>query len=156
MKTLRFVGSSEQSTHRGVRRSGLLDAIQGQMIKVFLGQDPRMQARGGQSAVDDRGRHPPRGLPSGVLRADETMNEETGRFNGELFSDVFADRNQIVPALSAGERFRFVAMVDARQFRWRDGTPATNLIEAWEQPPDHYQSTYSLRKTRQSCGGTFT
>ena len=76
------------------------------------------------------------------------MNEETGRFNGELFTEVFADLDQIVPALAAGARFRFVAMVDTRQFGWCDGTPATNPIEVWEQPPDHYQSTYCLRKIR--------
>ena len=66
---------------------------------------------------------------AGVLRADVTMDEETGRFDVELLADVFADLNQIVSALAASARFRFVAMVDARQFR-RQGIAATAFVRA--------------------------
>jgi hypothetical protein len=44
------------------------------------------------------------------------MDEETGRFDVELFADVFADLDQITAAVAAGAGFRFVAMFDARQF----------------------------------------
>ena len=48
------------------------------------------------------------------------MYKETRRFDMalghpvELFADVFADLSQIISALAAGTRFRFVAMFDAR------------------------------------------
>lgn len=43
------------------------------------------------------------------------MDEETRRFDVELFADVFADLTRSLPPPQA--RFRFVAMVNARQFR---------------------------------------
>ena len=58
------------------------------------------------------------------------MNEEAGWFDVELFADVFADFNQIMPALAAGARFRFVAMVDARQVR-RQGITTAAFVRTW-------------------------
>ena len=64
-----------------------------------------MEPRGGQSAVDDRGRHRRGGDgfagAAGVLRAKVAMDEEPGRFDIELFADVFADLDQVVSALAA-------------------------------------------------------
>ena len=103
------------------------------MIKVFLNQDPRMQARCGQSAVDDRCRHWRGGDgftgAAGILRADVTMDEETRRFDVELFADVFSDLDQIAPALATGARFRFVAMLNARQL-WRQGIATAAFVRA--------------------------
>ena len=43
------------------------------------------------------------------------MHEEAGGFDIQLFADVFTDLDQILAALAAGARFRFMPMLDARQ-----------------------------------------
>ena len=97
----------------------LFDAIQGQMIEIFLDQDPGMKPWGSQSAVDDRGRHRRGGdgfaAAAGILRADVANHKEAGRFNVELFADVLADLDQIRLALPAGAGFRFMPNLDAFQ-----------------------------------------
>ncbi len=102
-------------------RADLLDPIQRQMIQVFLDQDPRMQAGSGQSTIDerggDRGRADGFAVTAGILRANMAMNEEAGRLDIQLLADVFADLDQIAPALSAGTRGRLVPVFDARQLR---------------------------------------
>ena len=55
---------------------------------------------------------------AGVLRADVTVHKETRGFDMalghpvELFADVLADFGQIIPALAAGARCRFVVMFE--------------------------------------------
>jgi len=45
------------------------------------------------------------------------MDEEFGRDDVELLGDVLADLDQILPALTTGARFGFVAMLDALEVR---------------------------------------
>jgi len=101
----------------------LLDAIQGQMIQIFLDQDPRMETWRSQTTIDDGSRHRrgDDGLAgaAGILRTNMAMDKETGRLNVKLFADVFTDLDQIVATFATGAGFRFVPMFNARQFRWQ-------------------------------------
>jgi hypothetical protein len=47
-----------------------------------------------------------------VLRANMPMNEEPGRFDVQLFSDVLADLDQVLTALPALAGRRFVPVFD--------------------------------------------
>jgi hypothetical protein len=53
--------------------------------------------------------------PTSILRADLAVDEELGRFNIQLFGDVFANLGQFPATLVTGARFRLVPMLDARQ-----------------------------------------
>ncbi len=52
---------------------------------------------------------------TGILRADVTMNEEAGRFDIQLLTDVLTNLDQLAAASAAGAGRRFVMMLDARQ-----------------------------------------
>ena len=97
----------------------LLQPVQRQVIQVFADEHPDVQAHGRHAAVDhgrrDRRRRHRLAGTAGVLRTDVTMDEESGRFDIELFADVFTDLDQIAAALAAGAGFRFVMVLDARQ-----------------------------------------
>ena len=88
------------------------------MIQIFADEDPSVQTHGGEAAVDDRrwNRRCSDGLAgsAGVLRTDMTMHKETGGFDVELFTHVFADLSEFMSALAAGARFRFMAMFNTR------------------------------------------
>ena len=104
------------------------------MIEVFLDEDPGMQPRGGQAAVDEGGwhgggTHRLTGA-AGVLRANVAMHEKARRLHVELLADVLADLDQVAPALGTGARGRFVAVLDARQLR-RQGLAPGGLGPAW-------------------------
>ena len=90
------------------------------MIQIFLDQDPGMQARRRQAAVDarrgNRGRRDGFAVAAGILRTNVAMYKKASRFNIELFADVFADLDEIAPTVAAGAGFRFVPVFDARQF----------------------------------------
>ena len=58
------------------------------------------------------------------------MDEETGRLDIELLADVFADLDEVAAAVPAGAGFRFVAMLNARQFR-RQGITAGTFVLTW-------------------------
>lgn len=99
----------------------LLDAIERQMIQIFLDQNPGMQPRSRQTSVDRTGRHGGGGdsfaTPTGVLGTDVAMDKESGGLHVQLFADVFANLHQPGTACSARTGGRFVAMLDPRQRR---------------------------------------
>jgi hypothetical protein len=104
-------------------RCDLLDPVQRQMVEVLANGDPGKQADGGQTAVNHRRRNRRRryrlARTARVLRADVAMHEEARRFHVQLFADVLADLDQVGAALAALARFRLMAVLDARQFRWQ-------------------------------------
>ena len=80
-------------------------------------------ATGAAVMVSQVRQDPPGGLPSGVLRTNMAMGEETGRFDVQLLTDVFTDLDQITATVTADTGFRFVVMLNAGQFR-RQGIPS--------------------------------
>ena len=72
-----------------------------------------------------------------------TVHKETGGFDMalghpvELFADVLADLSQIISALAAGTRCRFVAMFNARQVLGEWLTTGTRAWCAWRRFDDH-------------------
>jgi hypothetical protein len=97
------------------------------MIQVFTDQYPRQQAHGGHATVDDGGRNRRGGdgftVTASILRTDVAMDKELGGLDIELFSNVFADFNQVLAALTTLAGRRFVAVLNARQMR-RQGLTA--------------------------------
>ena len=101
------------------------------MVQIFADEYPDVQSHGGEAAINycrrNRRRRHRLAATAGVLRTDVTrgwpraMYKETRRFDMalghpvELLTHVLADLSQIITALVAGARFRFVAMFDARQ-----------------------------------------
>jgi hypothetical protein len=76
-----------------------------------------MQAWSGQPPVNDGGRHRCSGNgfagATGILRANVTMDEETGRLDVQLFADVFADLDEITATGTTGAGFWLVTMFNA-------------------------------------------
>lgn len=113
------VGQRGTRNRHPLPAADLLDPVQRQMIQEFLHGHPRMQTRCAQAAVDHRcgnrlGRDGVAGT-AGVLGADVPMHEETCRLDIELFGNIFADLDQILAALAAGARSRFMPVFDSRQ-----------------------------------------
>ena len=59
------------------------------------------------------------------------MHEEVGRLDVQLFADVLADLDQILPAFVAGASFRFVPVFDARQMLGQRLTTGTQTRRSW-------------------------
>ena len=58
-------------------------------------------------------------VTASILRTDVTVDKELGGLDIELFSDVFADLDQVLAALTTLAGLRFVAVFNARQMRWQ-------------------------------------
>ena len=89
------------------------------MIQVLVGYHPGKQARCGHAAIDHSGWN---GLGCSrfaafacVLRANVTMNKESGRFYIELSGHVFTHFNQIAATLTALTGLWFMAMFNTGQ-----------------------------------------
>lgn len=89
------------------------------MIQELADQDPHQESRRRQPALNDSrrdrcGRDGFAGF-TGVLRADMPVDKEPGRLDVQLFSDVFADLDQVLTALSALAGFGLVPVFDTRE-----------------------------------------
>ena len=56
---------------------------------------------------------------AGILRTDMAVHKETGRLHVQLLADVLANLDQVRAAMTALATLGFVAVLDARQFRWQ-------------------------------------
>ena len=75
------------------------------MISELADHNPGQKTRGGHAAFDQRrgcGRRRDRfAMTAGVLRTDMTVDREPGRFDIQLFGDVFANLHQSLATLTA-------------------------------------------------------
>ena len=142
MERAAFQQQFDQPIHQGLQRhpgtpypfrqgrTGQNDAVTGgdlfqtverEMIQVFTDQYPRQQAHCGHATVDDSGRNRRGGdgfaVTASILRTDVTVDKELGGLDIELFSDVFADLDQVLAALTTVAGLRLVAVFNARQMR---------------------------------------
>jgi hypothetical protein len=115
----------------------LLDAIQRQMIQIFLNHDPGMQARRCQATVDDgsgsRSGSDSFASAASVLRTDVAMYKEACRFDIKLLTDVLGNLHQTVTAFRAAARLRFVPMLDAWQISRQGFTTGRFGFAAWRR-----------------------
>lgn len=86
---------SGASRNDSVTGGDLLEAVEREMIQVFTDQHPNQQNRVGHAAVDDGGRNRRSRdgftVAASILRTDVAVDKELGRFDIQLFGDVFAD-----------------------------------------------------------------
>ena len=75
------------------------------MISELADHHPSQKPRGGHAAFDqrrgDRRRSDRFAMMAGVLRTDMTVDREPGRFDIQLFGDVFANLHQSLATLTA-------------------------------------------------------
>ena len=110
----------------------LLQPVEREMIQVFTDQYPRQQAHGGHATIDDGGRNRRGGdgftVTASILRTDVAVDKELGGFDIELFSDVFANFNQVLAALTTLAGLRLVAVFTTRQMRWQGLTTRAGTL----------------------------
>jgi hypothetical protein len=104
-----------------VTGGNLFQTVEREMIQVFTDQHPNQQTDSRQATVDDGGRNRCGGngfaVTAGILQTDVTVDKELGGLDIELFSDVFADLDQVLAALTALAGLRLVTVFNARQMR---------------------------------------
>jgi hypothetical protein len=97
----------------------LLQPVEREMIQVFGCYRPSQQTHRRHTAIYHGGRNrcgsDGHTTSTGILRVDVAVDEELGRFDIQLFGDVFANLDQFPATLAAGARFRLVPVLDARR-----------------------------------------